>query len=150
LDENSLASDTLPPRKFAGFATLKRYNEIVEDQASAVNRKEPEHNRVGEEAQASTRGQHIFSVALSLAASLTSAGIFLLSLVDQLALVEIAASLCTALQVFFFSSAIADLIETGKTSRSRNFWVVMFAVLLIAFYSFTRYGPLGRSMPDRP
>ena len=101
---------------------------------------------MGEEAQASTRNQHIFSIALGLAASLTSGGIFLISLLDQLALVEIAASLCTALQVFFFSSAIADLIGRGKTSRSRNFWVVLFAVLLIAFYGFTRYVPLGRSI----
>ena len=147
-----MASDTLPPRKFAGFATLKRYNEIVRDHASAVDRKEPEHNRVGQEAQASTRGQHIFSIALGLAASLTSAAIFLASLLEQLAPVEIAASLCTAVQVFFFSSAIADLIGRGKTSRSRNFWVVLFAVLLIAFYGFTRYVPLGRSIlaPERP
>lgn len=141
MDENLAGGDCLPPRKFAGFATVKRYNEIVRDQASAVNRKEPEHNRVGEEAQASTRGQHILSIGLSLAASLTSGGIFLLSLLDQLALVEIAASLCTAVQVFFFGSAIADWIEREKTSRRRNSWVVAFLVLLIAFYSFTRYFP---------
>ena len=96
---------------------------------------------MGEEAQASSRGQHIFSIGLSLAASAISGGIFLISLVDQLALVEIAASLGTALQVFFFSSAIADLIEGGKTSRSRNAWVLVFAVLLLGFYSFTRYFP---------
>jgi hypothetical protein len=96
---------------------------------------------VGEEAQASSRGQHIFSIGLSLAASVISGGIFLISLLDQLALVEIAASLGTALQVFFFGSAIADLIEGGKASRSRNAWVLVFAVLLIGFYSFTRYFP---------
>lgn len=118
---------------------MKRYNEI--DQASAVNGKEPEHNRVGEEAQASSRGQHIFAIGLSLAASVISGAIFLISLVDQLALVEIAASLGTAFQVFFFSSALADLIEGRKTSRGRNAWVIVFAVLLIAFYSFTRYFP---------
>lgn len=134
-----MASDILPPRKFAGFASLKRYNEIVEDQASAVDRREPEHNRVGEEAQASTRGRHIFSLGLSLLASLTSGAIFLVSLIDQLALVEVAAGLSTALQVFFFSSAIADLIENEKTTRTRNLWVVLFAVLLIAFYLFSRY-----------
>lgn len=136
-----MASDTLPPRKFAGFATLKRYNEIVEDQASAVDRREPEHNGVGEEAQALSTGRHIFSIGLSLVASLTSGAIFLVSLIDQLPLVEVAASLCTALQVFFFSSAIADLIEREKTIRTRNLWVVVFAVLLIAFYSYSRYSP---------
>ena len=98
---------------------------------------------MGEEAQASSRGQHIFSIGLSLAASLTSGAIFLISLIDQLALVEIAASLCTGLQVFFFSSAIADLIERGKISRRRNSWAVVFAVLLIAFYSLIRYFPQG-------
>jgi hypothetical protein len=98
---------------------------------------------VGEEPQASSKGQHIFSIGLSLAASVTSGAIFLISLLDQLALVEIAASLGTALQVFFFSSALADLIEGGKTSRRRNAWVIVFAVLLIAFYSFTRYFPQG-------
>jgi len=96
---------------------------------------------VGEAAQVSTRGQHIFSIGLSLGASLVSGAIFLASLVDQLALVEIAATLCTALQVFFFSSAIADLIGRARASRRRNSWVVVLALLLIAFYSFTRYFP---------
>ena len=107
---------------------------------------------MGEEAQASSTGRHIFYIGLSLAACAISGGIFLISLVDQLARVEIAASLGTAVQVFFFSSAIADLIGRGKTSRSRNFWVVLFAVLLIAFYCFARYVPLGRSIlaPEQP
>ena len=96
---------------------------------------------MGEEAQASSRGRHIFSIALSLAASVISGAIFLFSLLDQLALVEIAASLGTALQVFFLSSALADLIEGGETRRGRNAWVIVFAVLLIALYSFTRYFP---------
>jgi len=134
-------------RKFASLATLKRYNEIVEDQASRSDRRETEHNRVSDEAQASSRGQHFFSILLSLAASLVSGAIFLASLLDQLALVEVAASLCTALQVFFFSSAIADLMARGKTSRTRNFWVVLFPVLLIAFYSVSRYSPQGGRFP---
>lgn len=96
---------------------------------------------MGEEAQASGRGQHFFSIGLSLGASLLSAAVFLVSLLDQLPLVEIAASLCTALEVFFFFSAIADLIERGKTSRGRNSCVVVLALLLIAFYSVTRYFP---------
>jgi len=98
---------------------------------------------VGKEAQASSRGQHIFSMVVSLAASLTSGAIFLASLIDQLALVEVAASLCLALQVFLFSSTIADLIERRKTPRTRNLWVVVFAVLLIAFYAVSRYSPQG-------
>ena len=86
--------------------------------------------------------RHSFSIALSLVASATSAAVFLDSLFRQFALVEIAACLLTALQVFFLSSAIADVLEKQKEpNRSRNFWVVVFAVLLISFYSFTRYLP---------
>lgn len=82
----------------------------------------------------------IFSSLLSLVATVTSGTIFLDSLFRQFALVEVAASLLTALQVFFLSSSIADILEKEKkASRARNSWVVVFAVFLIAFYSFTRY-----------
>ncbi|HEY6945078.1 MAG TPA: hypothetical protein VI431_08045 [Candidatus Acidoferrum sp.] len=84
--------------------------------------------------------RHIFSIVLSLVASVASGAIFLDSLIRQLALVEIAASLLTALQVFFLSSAIADVMEKKKkASTTRNSWVMVFAVFLVAFYSFTRY-----------
>jgi hypothetical protein len=82
----------------------------------------------------------IFAIILSLVASVTSSAIFLFSLIHQLALVEIAASLVTAAQVFFLSSAIADLLEKGKRqSRRRISLVVLFTVFLVAFYFFTRY-----------
>jgi membrane protein DedA with SNARE-associated domain len=82
----------------------------------------------------------IFSMLLSLVATVTSGTIFLDSLFRQFALVEVAASLLTALQVFFLSSSIADILEKKKkASRTRNSWVVVFTVFLIAFYSFTRY-----------
>ena len=84
--------------------------------------------------------RNIFAIALSLAASVTSGTIFLFSLIHQFALVEVAASLVTALQVYFFSSAIADLLEKAKRSgNGRNSLVVLFTVLLVAFYSFARY-----------
>ena len=77
---------------------------------------------------------------LSLVAAITSGAIFLVSLFHQFALVEIAASLLTGLQVFFLGSAIADMLEKKKNaSRLRNSWVIVFTVFLIAFYSFTRY-----------
>jgi hypothetical protein len=82
----------------------------------------------------------IFSILLSLVATVTSGAIFLDSLFRQFALVEVAASLLTALQVFFLSSSIADILEKKKkASPARNSWVVVFTVFLIAFYSFTRY-----------
>jgi membrane protein DedA with SNARE-associated domain len=85
-------------------------------------------------------GRHIFSIVLSLVAAVTSGAIFLVSLFHQFALVEVAASLLTGLQVFFLGSAIGDMLEKReKASRLRNSWVVVFSVFLIAFYSFTRY-----------
>lgn len=84
--------------------------------------------------------RYIFSIVLSLAAVITSGAIFLFSLIRQFALVEVAASLVTALQVYFLSSAIADLLEKAKRpGHRRNALVVLFTVFLVAFYSFTRY-----------
>jgi hypothetical protein len=90
--------------------------------------------------QEANKFRYIFAIALSLAASVTSGAIFLFSLIYQLAVAEIAASLVTALQVFFLSSAIADLLEKGKRpSRRRDSLVVLFTVFLVAFYCLTRY-----------
>ncbi len=94
---------------------------------------------MGEDEQETRMSRHIFPIALSLVATAISGAIFLASLFYQLALVEIAASLVTGLQVFFLSSAVADLIEREKTSPRRNSWAVVLAVLLVAFFSLTRY-----------
>jgi hypothetical protein len=84
--------------------------------------------------------RHILTVLLSLVAAVTSAAIFLFSLFHQFALVEVAASLLTGLQVFFLSSAIGDMLERKiQPNHVRNSWVIMFTVFLVAFYSFTRY-----------
>ena len=84
--------------------------------------------------------QHILAIFLSLAGAATSGGIFLASLMHQFAWVEVAASVLTSLQVFFLSSTVADVLERKKKPNAvRSSWVIVFAVLLIAFYSFTRY-----------
>jgi cyanate permease len=96
--------------------------------------------RAGGEPPKTSMGRHIFSIALSLVAAVTSGAIFLDSLFHQFAMVEVAAGLLTGLQVFFLSSAIGDMLEKRKkASRLRNSWVFVFMVFLIAFYSFTRY-----------
>lgn len=90
--------------------------------------------------QETNRFRYILAIVLGLAASAASGAIFLLSLIQQFALVEVAASLVTALQVYFLSSAIADLLEKPKRSRRRrNSLAILFTVFLVAFYSFTRY-----------
>lgn len=84
--------------------------------------------------------RYVFAIALSLAAAVASGIIFLFALIHQFALVEIAASLATALQVYFLSSAIADMIERAKRpNKRRNSLAILFAVFLVAFYSFTLY-----------
>jgi hypothetical protein len=86
------------------------------------------------------RRRHIFSILMSLAASLISSAIFVVALFHEFALVEVAASLLTGLQVFFLSAAVADLLEKKKEpNRLRNSAVVLATIFLIAFYSFTRY-----------
>jgi len=101
--------------------------------------RENEHN-AGEKVQQTKMSRYILAVALSLVASVTSGAIFLFSLIRQFALVEVAASLVTALQVYFLSSAIADLLERAKRPSPRRIsLIVLFTVFLVAFYSFTRY-----------
>lgn len=84
--------------------------------------------------------RHILTILMNLAAAIISGAIFVVALFHEFALVEVAASLLTGLQVFFLSSAIGDLLEKKKEpSRARNSAVVLFTVFLIAFYSVTRY-----------
>ena len=65
-------------------------------------------------------GRHIFSIMLSLVAAITSGAIFLVSLFHQFAIVEIAASLLTGLQVFSLGSAIAIRGKNSDTDRVAN------------------------------
>jgi VIT1/CCC1 family predicted Fe2+/Mn2+ transporter len=80
------------------------------------------------------------AVLMSVVATVISGAIFVVALLHELALVEVAASILTGLQVFFLSSAIADLLEKNKEpNRVRNSVVVLVTIFLVAFYSFTRY-----------
>lgn len=80
------------------------------------------------------------AVLMSLLAAVVSGAIFVEALFHEYALVEVAASVLTGVQVFFLSSAIGDLLEKRKeSSRSRNSAVILATIFLLAFYSFTRY-----------
>ena len=82
----------------------------------------------------------VFTVLMSLAAAMISGTIFVVALFHQFALVEVAASMLTGLQVFFLSSAIGDVLDEQKEpNRARNSAVVLMTVFLVAFYSLTRY-----------
>ena len=84
--------------------------------------------------------RHVVTVLMSVAAAVISGAIFVVALFHQYALVEVAASILTGLQVFFLSAAIGDLLdEKTELNRARNSAVVLVTVFLAAFYSFTRY-----------
>ena len=84
--------------------------------------------------------RHVLTVLMSLVAAVISGAIFIVALFHQYALVEVAASILTGLQVFFLSSAIGDLLDEKKEPhRVRNSAVVLVTIFLVAFYSFTRY-----------
>ncbi len=84
--------------------------------------------------------RHVLTVLMSFAAAMISGAVFVVALFHQFALVEVAASILTGLQVFFLSSAIGDLLDEKKEpNRARNSAVVLMTVFLVAFYSLTRY-----------
>jgi VIT1/CCC1 family predicted Fe2+/Mn2+ transporter len=84
--------------------------------------------------------RHVLTVLMSLVAAVISGAIFIVALFHQFALVEVAASILTGLQVFFLSSAIGDLLDEKKEpNRVRNSAVVLVTIFLVAFFSFTRY-----------
>jgi len=84
--------------------------------------------------------RHVVTVLMSFAAAVISGTIFVVALLHQYALVEVAASILTGLQVFFLSAAIGDLLdEKTEPNRARNSAVALVTVFLVAFYSFTRY-----------
>ncbi len=84
--------------------------------------------------------RHVLTALLSFAAAMISGAVFVVALFHQFALVEVAASILTGLQVFFLSSAIGDLLDEKKESnRARNSVVALMTVFLVGFYSFTRY-----------
>jgi len=79
-------------------------------------------------------------VLMSVLATVINGAVFVAALFRQYALVEVAASFLTGLQVFFMSSTIGDLLDKRKEpNRARTSAVVLFTIFLVAFYYFTRY-----------
>jgi len=76
------------------------------------------------------------TVLMLLCGRRVSGAIFVVALLHEFALVEIAASIVTAANRYFLSSAISDLLEGKKANRGRKFDVVLVTIFLVAFYSF--------------
>lgn len=83
---------------------------------------------------------NVRTILVSVAAAVLSGAIFVIALFHQFALVEVAASILTGLQVFFLSAAIGDLLEDKtQANKARNAAVVSLTVLLAGFYVVTAY-----------
>jgi len=78
--------------------------------------------------------RHVVTVLMSFAAAVISGAIFVVALFHQYALLEVAASILTGLQVFFLSAAIGDLLdEKTELNRARDSAVVLVTVFLVRF-----------------
>lgn len=84
--------------------------------------------------------RHVLTILMSLAAAVINGAIFIFALFHQFALVEVVGGVLTALQVFFLSSAVGDLLEKKREpNRARNSAVVLVTIFLVTFYSVTCY-----------
>jgi hypothetical protein len=82
--------------------------------------------------------RQVLALLMSVGASLLSGAIFLVAFFHQFALVEVAASLLTWLQIFFLSATIGDALELQqKTNRARSIAVISLALGLAAFFVIT-------------
>jgi hypothetical protein len=84
--------------------------------------------------------RHILTVLMTFLAAVLSGVTFVVALFHQFALVEVAASILTGLQVFFLSSSIGDLLEDKKEANlARDAASIISVLFLAAFYLITRY-----------
>jgi len=83
---------------------------------------------------------HIGVILTAFLSAVASGAVFLIALHRQFALVEVAASLATAMQVYFLSSSIGDRLES-KSGPNRLRFVTSLAVLaaLVAYFFVTKW-----------
>ncbi len=63
--------------------------------------------------------KQVLTLAVTILSAITCGATFLLALVRQFAMVEIAASIVTGVQLYLLSSTVGDLIE-GKTEGRKT------------------------------
>jgi hypothetical protein len=84
--------------------------------------------------------RQVLTVILTLLAAVVTGATFLVALLRQFAMVEVAASILTMSQLYFLSSAIGDLMEQkAAPNRLRNYASLLLVSLLVVFYLVTRY-----------
>ena len=90
--------------------------------------------------------KHVIAIGVVVLSAITCGAMFLLAFYRQFALVEVAASLATGVQVYFLSASIGDLLEDKEEpSRRRLAGAVAIAGALVFYFLVKRYlgGPGG-------
>jgi len=64
--------------------------------------------------------KHVIAIGVVLVSAITCGATFLLALYRQFALVEVAASLATAVQLYLLSSSIGDLLDDKEEPSRRR------------------------------
>ena len=84
--------------------------------------------------------KHIGMILTAFLSSVVSGAVFLLALHRQFAMVEVAASLATGVQVYLLSSSIGDLLES-KNAPNRLRFVASGSLLvaLLAYFFVTKW-----------
>jgi hypothetical protein len=78
--------------------------------------------------------KHAVVVIGVLSSAITCGATFLLALYRQLALVEVAASLCTGVQLYLLSSSIGDWIEKKPRANQTKLLVAVGLALGVVLY----------------
>jgi len=79
------------------------------------------------------------TAAVIFLCAITCGATFLFALYRQFALVEVAASMATMVEVYFLSSSIGDLIEGKGDLRSvRVVVAVALALLIVTYYTVSK------------
>jgi len=76
---------------------------------------------------------HPLAVIVVLLSAITCGATFLLALYRQLALVEVAASLVTGVELYLLSSSIGDWIEKKPRVNTKRMSIALTLALVVAF-----------------
>jgi hypothetical protein len=84
--------------------------------------------------------RHLRLVIAAFLSAITCGATFLFALYRQFAMVEVAASLATGVELYFLSSSIGDLLEDQKEpSPSKLLASVALAAAVVAYFMISKY-----------
>ena len=78
---------------------------------------------------------HVWTVLLIVLSALSCGATFLFALYRQLALVEVAASMVTGVELYFLSSSIGDWMEKKRGPSKTRLWIAVgLAVAVVCYF----------------